>query len=60
MSELADFAIYTPLQWRGLVRAVLASAVARLVVDSLVFLLLAFGSLEFLPGQVWARLGQCR
>ncbi len=52
LSELADFAIYTPLQRRGLVRAVLASSVAGLVVDSLVFLLLAFGSLEFLPGQV--------
>ena len=52
LSELADFAIYTPLQRRGLVQAVLASSVAGLVVDSLVFLLLAFGSLEFLPGQV--------
>ncbi len=52
LSELADFAIYTPLQRRGLVRAVVASSVAGLVVDSLVFLLLAFGSLQFLPGQV--------
>ncbi len=52
LSELADFAIYTPLQRRGLVRAVVVSSVAGLVVDSLVFLLLAFGSLEFLPGQV--------
>ncbi len=52
LSELADFGIYTPLQRRGLVRAVVASSVAGLVVDSLVFLLLAFGSLEFLPGQV--------
>ncbi|MGI4939177.1 MAG: VUT family protein [Janthinobacterium lividum] len=52
LSELADFAVYTPLQRRGLVRAVLASSVAGLVVDSLVFLMLAFGSLQFLPGQV--------
>ena len=52
LSELADFAVYTPLQRRGLVRAVVASSLAGLVVDSLVFLLLAFGSLEFLPGQV--------
>jgi uncharacterized PurR-regulated membrane protein YhhQ (DUF165 family) len=51
-SELADFAVYTPLQRRGLVRAVLASAVAGLVIDSVVFLFLAFGSLEFLPGQI--------
>lgn len=56
LSEFADFAIYTPLQRRGLVRAVLASSVAGLVVDSLVFLLLAFGSLEFLPGQVVGKL----
>ncbi len=52
LSELADFAVYTPLQRRGLVRAVVASSAAGLVVDSLVFLLLAFGSLQFLPGQV--------
>ena len=51
-SELADFAVYTPLQRRGLVRAVLASAATGLVIDSVVFLFLAFGSLEFLPGQI--------
>ena len=52
LSELADFAVYTPLQRRGLLLAVLASSAAGLVVDSLVFLLLAFGSLDFLAGQV--------
>ena len=52
LSEFADFAVYTPLQRRGLVLAVLASSLAGLVVDSLVFLLLAFGSLDFLAGQV--------
>jgi uncharacterized PurR-regulated membrane protein YhhQ (DUF165 family) len=52
LSELADFAVYTPLQRRGLVLAVVASACAGLVVDSIIFLLLAFGSLEFLAGQV--------
>jgi len=51
-SELADFAVYTPLQRRGLVRAVLASSATGLVVDSIVFLSLAFGSLAFLPGQI--------
>ena len=58
LSELADCAVYTPLQQRRLVTAVVASSVVGLVVDSVVFLLLAFGSLEFLPGQiigkVWA------
>lgn len=51
-SELADFAIYTPLQRRRLVLAVFASSVAGLVVDSVVFLWLAFGSLDFLGGQI--------
>jgi uncharacterized PurR-regulated membrane protein YhhQ (DUF165 family) len=52
LSELADLLVYTPLQRRGFVRAVLASSLVGLVVDSAVFLYLAFGSLEFLAGQV--------
>jgi len=52
LSELADFAIYTPLARRRLVLAVVASSMAGLVVDSLVFLWLAFGSLDFLLGQI--------
>ena len=52
LSELADFAVYTPLQRRRLLLAVIASAAAGLVVDSIVFLSLAFGSLHFLLGQI--------
>ncbi|KAA3622415.1 MAG: VUT family protein [Proteobacteria bacterium] len=52
LSELADFAIYTPLQKRRLLLAVFASSVVGLVIDSLVFLQLAFGNLDFLAGQV--------
>ncbi len=52
LSELADLCVYTPLQRRRLLLAVFASSVVGLVVDSLVFLWLAFGSLEFLAGQV--------
>ncbi len=52
LSEFADFAVYTPLARRRLVLAVVASSVVGLVVDSIVFLWLAFGSLDFLPGQV--------
>ena len=52
LSELADFAVYTPLQRRGLVLAVLASSAVGLVIDSVVFLSLAFHSLDFLAGQV--------
>ncbi|MDD9908173.1 MAG: hypothetical protein OXR62_00640, partial [Ahrensia sp.] len=44
--------VFTPLQRRGLVFAVLASGVVGLVVDSVVFLWLAFGSLEFVTGQI--------
>jgi uncharacterized PurR-regulated membrane protein YhhQ (DUF165 family) len=56
LSELADFAVYTPLQARGLVLAVLASSVVGLIVDSVLFLWLAFGSLEFLEGQILGKL----
>jgi uncharacterized PurR-regulated membrane protein YhhQ (DUF165 family) len=52
LSEFADLGVYTPLARRGLVLAVVASGVAGLVVDSIVFLWLAFGSLDFLSGQV--------
>ena len=52
LSELADCAVYTPLQRRRLVLAVLASSAVGLVIDSAVFLYLAFGNLEFLAGQV--------
>jgi uncharacterized PurR-regulated membrane protein YhhQ (DUF165 family) len=49
ISEFADLAVYTPLARR---RLVLASGLVGLVVDSVIFLWLAFGSLQFLPGQV--------
>jgi uncharacterized PurR-regulated membrane protein YhhQ (DUF165 family) len=52
LSEFADFAVYTPLARRRLVLAVFASSLVGLVVDSIVFLWLAFGSLEFLEGQI--------
>ncbi len=52
LSELVDFAVYTPLAARRLVLAVALSGLAGLVVDSLVFLWLAFGSLDYLAGQV--------
>jgi queuosine precursor transporter len=52
ISEFADLAVYTPLARRGLVIAVVASGVVGLLVDSIVFLWLAFGSLDFFAGQV--------
>jgi uncharacterized PurR-regulated membrane protein YhhQ (DUF165 family) len=52
LSEFADFAVYTPLQRRGLLLAVIASSAVGLVADSVLFLWLAFGSLQFLAGQI--------
>lgn len=52
VSELVDLAVYTPLQRRRLVLAVLLSGLAGLVVDSVIFLQLAFGNLDFLAGQI--------
>jgi uncharacterized PurR-regulated membrane protein YhhQ (DUF165 family) len=52
LSELTDFAVYTPLQRRNFVAAVAASGLIGLVVDSIVFLQLAFGSLDFIGGQI--------
>lgn len=61
LSEAADMAVYTPLARRRLVVAVLLSGVAGAVIDSAVFLWLAFGSLDLLAGQVvgkaWATVG---
>ncbi|HEY6860777.1 MAG TPA: VUT family protein [Pseudolabrys sp.] len=56
LSEFADFAVYTPLARRRLVIAVVASSIVGLIVDSIVFLWLAFGSLEFLLGQIVGKL----
>jgi uncharacterized PurR-regulated membrane protein YhhQ (DUF165 family) len=52
LSEFADLAVRAPLARRRLVAAVVASSVVGLVVDSIVFLYLAFGSLDFLLGQI--------
>jgi uncharacterized PurR-regulated membrane protein YhhQ (DUF165 family) len=52
ISEFADLAVYTPLQERRFLAAVVASSIVGLIVDSIVFLWLAFGSLDFLAGQV--------
>lgn len=52
LSEGADMLVYSPLRARRLTLAVLASGIAGAAVDSAVFLWVAFGSLEFLAGQV--------
>jgi queuosine precursor transporter len=52
VSELADFAVYTPLRERRWLLAVGTSNLVGLVIDSALFLWIAFGSLDFIRGQV--------
>lgn len=52
LSELADLAVYTPLRRRSVALAVLLSGTVGAAVDSAAFLLLAFGSLDYMAGQV--------
>src|SRR5687767_13362789 len=52
VSELLDFAVYTPLRRRHWLGAVAASNLAGFIADSALFLTLAFGSLDFLTGQL--------
>jgi hypothetical protein len=55
VSELADLAIYAPLRRRGKTLAVAVSGAVGLIIDSALFLTIAFGTLAFLPGQVVAK-----
>ncbi|MFE8961782.1 VUT family protein [Streptomyces iakyrus] len=52
VAETMDFAVYEPLRQRGLAVAVLVSNAVGILADSLIFLWLAFGNLDYLPGQL--------
>jgi uncharacterized PurR-regulated membrane protein YhhQ (DUF165 family) len=52
LSELADYAVFSPMRRRGWLRAVVISNIVGLVADSILFLWIAFGSLAFLEGQL--------
>lgn len=56
LSELADFVVYTPIRRTRPLLAVAASNTVGLVVDSALFLWLAFGSLAYLEGQIVGKL----
>ncbi len=56
VSETIDLAVFTPLQRKGLLLAAFVSGIVGLVIDSVVFLVLAFGTLDFLAGQVVGKL----
>ncbi len=51
-SELADFFVYTPLRNHSLGWAVVLSGLVGSMVDSAIFLSMAFGSLDYWFGQV--------
>jgi uncharacterized PurR-regulated membrane protein YhhQ (DUF165 family) len=51
-SELADLTVYTPLEKKSWIGAVALSNTVGLTIDSILFLWIAFGSLQFLPGQL--------
>ena len=51
-SEVADLLVYAPLRRRHWLGAVALSNTVGLAVDSALFLWLAFGSLDFLAGQI--------
>jgi uncharacterized PurR-regulated membrane protein YhhQ (DUF165 family) len=51
-SELLDLFVYTPLQRRNLFAAVIGSNIVGIVADSAIFLGLAFGSFQFIGGQI--------
>lgn len=52
LSEILDLAIYEPLRKRRWLLAVAASNAAGLVVDSALFLWIAFGSIDFIEGLI--------
>ena len=52
LSELADWIIYTPLRRKRWILAIIGSNIVGLIIDSVLFLWLAFGSLEFIEGQI--------
>lgn len=56
LSEFVDFIVYTPLARKYFVAAILLSCTAGAIADSVLFLTLAFGSLEHLLGQFLGKL----
>lgn len=56
LAELSDLAVYAPLRTKRLWLAVLLSGVIGAAVDSAVFLWVAFGSLDFIAGQIVGKL----
>lgn len=56
LAEGTDLIVYAPLRKRRLVWAVLLSGLAGSIIDSAVFLWLAFGSIALIEGQIVGKL----
>jgi len=56
IAEMADLVVYAPLRAKRLWLAVLLSGLVGAAVDSAVFLWMAFGSLDFIAGQIVGKL----
>jgi uncharacterized PurR-regulated membrane protein YhhQ (DUF165 family) len=52
VSELSDFGVYSQLRAKSKLIAVAASGVVGSIIDSALFLWIAFGSLAFIEGQI--------
>jgi len=52
VSELSDFAVYSKIRQRSRELGILASGIVGSVIDSALFLYLAFGSLAHIEGQI--------
>ncbi len=55
VSETLDLMVYTPLQGRNLPAAVVGSNIVGMVVDSFLFITIAFGSIAHVEGQIIAK-----
>lgn len=56
LSELLDFAVYTYIREKGRALAVLMSGIVGAIADSAAFLYIAFGSFDYISGQIIGKL----
>lgn len=56
VSEFVDFAVYDRIRQRSRIAAIFLSNTAGALLDSILFLAIAFGSLAYLPGQVLGKM----
>lgn len=57
ISEFSDFAVYSKLRERSKYLAMGASGIVGSIIDSVIFLWLAFGSLAHVDGQIIGKIG---